>query len=243
MGSTVQPETDTKQKRSHVSKQEIQNFVEEHIIPVLKENDGSLTRGVIKKEFSNEIQEELSITVHTFVNRLYKSDIKEEVGLPEHENAVEVWADALEEKHGRFRYNQFKQYLDKQTINNYSPGHNRNRLFNELDKRDSIEYNVSRSSEKNKPFTIFIKTKEKPFQEHRERLPNKEQAEEIFDYFLGKGCAPKTIVAGLRYVYKDIEDDGDVTYTSVAEEAGCCGVSVSKMQDKILDEFDLEVSE
>lgn len=240
----MQSESDTDKPRRgpHMSERQLETFIRQHVIPVMKEKDGSLTKGVIEKEFSDKIEAELGINVHTFYNRLYKTDLLEETGLVDYENDVEVWADALEEKHGRFRFDEFKKYLDEQTVNVYSPGHDRSRLFNELDEREGITYTLS-SSNNNKPFTVFIKTKEKPFQEHREKVPDEEKAEEIFDYFLGKGCAPKTIVAGLRYVYKDIEDDGNVTYTSVAEEAGCSGVSVSQLEDKILDEFDLEVEE
>lgn len=243
----MQSEADTKKerKRQQVTDEELKDFINNHIIPVLREKDGSLTRGVVEKEFSDEVEEELGIKLQTFYNRIYRKGLKEETALADYENAVEVWADALEQKHGRLRFNEFKQYLDKQTVNQYSQGHHREALFNELDKREGIQYNASGTSGKNKPFTIFIKTQEDPFNVYRERLPDEEKASEIFEHLLGRGFSPKTIVAGIRYVYGDVDgvDKEDITYSMIADEEDCSGVSVSKLEDEILDEFDIEVAE
>lgn len=241
MSQTVQPDSEETTSTS-ISQEQLEQFVQNKILPVIKRRDGKITKTSLRKHFKEDL-DELGMTPERFRYRINQDNLKAELGIAQHENHVEAWADALEEKHGRFRYDQLKKYLDKQTLNPFTGGQDRNRLLDELDSRDNIDYTLSgRGTKSNSPFNIFIKTKEDPFEEHRNRLPDMDNAEEIFDYFLGKGCAPKTIVAGIKYVYRNQKDNSvgkSTSYKAIAEEEDCTGVSVSKLEDRIRDEFDV----
>jgi hypothetical protein len=220
----------------------LEEFVEKHILPKHKQMDGRLTESGLENYFQEEL-DQIHITDERLMQIINQDDNRKELGIADYDNDIETWADALEDKHGRFRYSRLKNYLDKQTTNPYH-GKYADELFEELDSRDNIDYTVHGdiNGSDGRKFNLFIETRDRPFEQYRQRLPDVDIAEDIFDYLLGKGCSPITSLAGIYYVLRDkgvLDSEGSLSYNSVSRKFDCSSLSVKQIEERILDRFNV----
>lgn len=220
----------------------LEQIFEKHILPKHKQMDGRLTETSLESHFQDEINQ-IRVTAERLIQIINQDDNREELGIADYDNDIETWADALEDKHGRFRYSRLKNYLDKQTTNPYH-GRYAGQLFEELDSRDNIDYTVhgDLDGSDGKKFNLFIETRDRPFEQYRQRLPDIEIAEDIFDFLLGRGCSPNTSLAGIYYVLKDkgiLGSDGSLSYNSISRKFDCSSLSVRQIEERILNQFNV----
>lgn len=232
--------TDTQSIFSQEVQQTLKNKLEEYT----KNHDCRLTYSLIRDEILPSI--DIEVTYQAISNNIDLESFKQENGLEQYDNAVEVWADRLEEEYGRYRYEEFKQILDDTSVvNDYRPGKYKRDLAREIGRRDDIRMKFSGNANLDKDtsgrFRVFIDTDyEKRMQSYKERLPDQEITGEWFDHALSKGCSPKTVMAAIRYLTQDGGSDEGLTQSQVAEEEDVSDAGLRLVINRLNEDFGLE---